>query len=670
MMKNPGKKIKDKARSGAEAPANASQNAHAAFGRVLQALLLNALSLDNLEPFLGKTLGILAGPGGVGAKTGLAIIFKCEKGAAPKGFFLNLKAADKAALLTGCAHPGTRNRCFSADIRLWNAKAGRVTALFARSPASPPAVRTLLEMAAKSVSARLQNERRDAELNFEKDLAEAVKHVEELYLSFPAISIEEISRAVLDEARRMTGSTFGFAGFIDQASGQLRVSTLTGDIWRGYDLKAKPLVFARFKGLWGWVLKNRKPLLTNAAPKDKRSCGLPAGHLKIDKFLGAPALSGRKLLGMLALANPRGKYSAADLETASKLARVYAMILQRKMTEDARRAEDERFRAIISASQDIIYTVGLDGRLTYISPKAADYGYAPEEMIGRQVTEFAHPDDSDFLKKAFAQAAATGRTLPVLPYRIKKKDGSFFYAEQKSGVVSHNGRPEYIAGVIRDVTEQKKTELLLKENEAVLRMIFDTATDAIFIKDMNGVYIKANRACAALMGVTQEKLEGMSDWDFFPKEIAENIYRTDSEAVRTGKTISQSNEHPFPTGKRHVHIIKTPLKNIRGEVIALLGIARDITDIKKMEKELALAQASEAISKVARPIAHDFNNALAAINGYATLIDDDLADSSPIKTEITQIIKAVKRAAELTSQFQDFARIPNIEGGNAGQGNK
>ena len=124
-MKDPGTKIKNKTRPGAPPADHASQPAPAAFGRILQALLLNALSLDNLEPFLGKTLGILAGTGGVGAQTGLAIILKSEKGAAPKGFFLNLKASDKAGLLTGCAHPGTWNRCFSADIRLWNAKPAR-----------------------------------------------------------------------------------------------------------------------------------------------------------------------------------------------------------------------------------------------------------------------------------------------------------------------------------------------------------------------------------------------------------------------------------------------------------------------------------------------------------------------------------------------------------------
>jgi PAS domain S-box-containing protein len=231
-----------------------------------------------------------------------------------------------------------------------------------------------------------------------------------------------------------------------------------------------------------------------------------------------------------------------------------------------------------------------------------------------------------------------------------------------------DGKPAYLTGVIRDVTEQKKTETRLKESEGLMRMVFETAKDAIFIKDLNDMYVKANEACAALLGTTTEGLIGHTDSEYLPAEAARQVFLTDSEVVRTGKTLSLNNYHPFPTGSRHVNIIKTPLRNVKGEIIGLLGIARDITDLKRTEAELALARAAQAVSDVARPIAHDFNNALAAINGYATLIDDDLSESSPIKAEIAQIIKAVKRAAELTSKFQDFARNPKIDqkkGGDA-----
>jgi PAS domain S-box-containing protein len=373
-------------------------------------------------------------------------------------------------------------------------------------------------------------------------------------------------------------------------------------------------------------------------------------------------MSGRRLLGMLALANPQADYSRHDLRAAQKLARAYAVVLKHQLAEAKQREEDEKFRAIISSSKDIIFTVDFSGMITYVSPRILDYGFTPGEIVGRPVDYFTHPDDKEFIRKAFENAIRTGRTMPILPYRSRRKDGSYFHAEQKSSVVSINGKPSYITGVIRDMSEQKKIELRLKESEALMRMVFETAKDAIFIKDMNGMYIKVNRTCADWMGTVPEQMIGRTDCDYMPGETAGQIFKSDSEVARTGKTLSLFNFHPFPAGARHVNIIKTPLRNVRGETIGLLGIARDISELKKMEAELATIRAAEVVSSVARPMAHDFNNALAAINGYATLIDDDLAASSPIKNEISLIIQAVKRAAELTSKFQDFARDPKLGG--------
>jgi len=627
-------------------------------GKALQAMLATTFSPDNFAPFLDKSLRIMSESLVIGPNAKLAITLKTGR---IKGAFRKFSAADRARLLAGLK-PAGPGRLFSEDIRLGNAKAGKLTAQFVKPPSNPFAVQALLGMTAQFISSRLQGEKRDYELAHERDLSSSVKHIEELYLSFPCISIEEISRAVLDEARRLTGSAFGFTGYIEEGTGWLKVPTFTRDTVHGaLHTPQGPMIFKEYTGLWGWVMKRKKPLLTNAAARDKRAISLPAGHMRIERFLGVPAMSGRKLLGMLALANPSGDYGPEALETAQKLARVYAMILQRKAAEDKQREEDNRFKTIVSSTKDVIYTADLQGRLTFISPLAADFGYDPETLLNQTVTEFAHPDDKDFIVKAWENAVQTGRTLPILPYRLKRKDGTYAYVEQKSGVVFRDGRPLYITGVIRDVTEQKKTELLLRESETMMRMVFDTAADAIFIKDMNGMYVKANKACADLMGTTPEAMIGHTDSDYFPPEAAAEVFRTDSEVVRSGKTLSLNNHHPFPGGSRHVNIIKTPLRNVRGETIGLLGIARDITDLKRMENELALTRAAEAVSSVARPMAHDFNNALAAINGYATLIDDGLAGDNPIKTEISQIIKAVGRAAELMSKFQDFARNPNIK---------
>jgi PAS domain S-box-containing protein len=632
-------------------------------GKALQGMLSTAFSYDNFEPFLKKSLGILAGSSVIGPGAKLGVTLKAGR---VRSCFRGFSAADRARLLAGDKPEGARaGLYFTEPICLGNARAGRLSVLLKKPAASRLVTQSLLGMVAQFVSARLQGEQRDAELSRERDISYSVKHIEELYLSFPGISLEEISRAVMDEARRLTGSEFGISGYLSEDRKNLIVSAMTRESMTVPPPPGQQVILDSGLGLIGCVIRTKKPLISNRAQSDRR--GARKLFSKVQRFLGVPAILDRRLVGVLTVANPKGDYTRVDLETVEKLARVYAMILQRKLAEDKQKEEDSRFRAIVSSTRDVIYTVGMNGRLTYVSPRAADYGYTPEELIGRSITDLAHEEDKEFLAKAFANTTKTGKTLPIVPYRIRRKDGSYSYVEQKSGVVVKDGAPAFVTGVVRDVSEQRKTEQLLKESEALMRMVFDTARDAIFLKDMNGIYVKVNKAFAELFLLEPEDILGGTDSDFFPKELVGAAFKEDSEVARTGKTLSFTRHRSLPSGSYYFNTVKTPMRNFRGEVIGVLGISRDVSELKKMESELAVARAEEAVSNVARPMAHDFNNALAAINGYATLIEDDLKPDSPIKTEISRIIEAVKRAAELTSKFQDFARNPKIENpGGAG----
>ena len=494
---------------------------------------------------------------------------------------------------------------------------------------------------------------REAELSRAQGVSASVNGLEELFLTASGVSFREIAGAVLAEACRLTGSRFGVAGYRDGVTGKILAVALHGKSQKMRQLKKGSAVSPDFAGLWGRVLKGKKPLLANYVPS--------AARVKTHKFLGVPALYGRELLGILALSDPRGDYSADELKTVSKLARVYAIMLKRKLAEDGRRREHDALLAIISSSQDIIYSADMAGKIVYASPRVAAYGYRPKDLLGRSIFDLIHPQDRDLAVKALAKARETGRTLPMISYRLRKKNGGYFFMEQKSGIVKSGGRPVLITGIARDVGRKTSAAALLKENEATFRNIFETSGDAIFIKDLIGRYLKVNKACAAFFHLTPKAVLGKTDAELFEPEAARSSTMADREVIRTGKTINRTYDRVLPSGTRYFNIVRTPLRNPGGELIGVLGVARDITRIKEAEGELAGAKASEALGKVALPMAHDFNNALAAINGYATLIDDDLAASSPIKTEISRIIEAVRRAAVLTSKLQDFARNPKIE---------
>jgi PAS domain S-box-containing protein len=477
--------------------------------------------------------------------------------------------------------------------------------------------------------------------------------IEESYLASTRFSTQDLSEKILKAAKDFTGSGYGFAAYLDRQTGWMIAPTLSGDAWKGRrPPSGQPVIFKEFGGLWGWTLINKKPLLTNAAASDPRSGGTPPGHIKIEKFLAVPAIFNRSLAGIIALANPKRNYNADDLAAVKKLARVYALILQRKLAEDRLKESESRYSAIIDASRDIIYTYNPDGRITYVSRQVRVYGYTQEEIIGRHILEFAHPDDRYFLSQALAKGIKTGVTTPVIHCRIKKKDGSYFHAEQKSGIIKQDGRIFMFSAIIRDVSERDELRARLVKNEETLRQIFDTATDAIFIKDMRGRYTRVNKACATVLGLPLQKMLGKTDFNIFPKEIAKAIKASDQQVIRTGNTVYT--DIAFPGVHRCLHAAKTPLKDGNGAVIGILGIARDITELKRLQAELIKAKAVEAVTSVARPAAHDFNNILAAINGYAVLVMETLRSDNPVKPEIAQILKAVKRASAITSQLQSY----------------
>ena len=172
-------------------------------------------------------------------------------------------------------------------------------------------------------------ERRAAEvaLSWESTTNAAVAQLARALIS--SASLEDIAMLVLEKARELTGSRFGYVGHIDPQTGYLVSSTLTHDIWDTCQVEDKDFVFEEFGGLWGWVLEHRQSMLVNDLSADPRSTGIPEGHVPIERFLSAPALINDELLGQIALANPDRPYEQKDLAAIERLVSLYALAVQR-----------------------------------------------------------------------------------------------------------------------------------------------------------------------------------------------------------------------------------------------------------------------------------------------------------------------------------------------------
>ena len=166
------------------------------------------------------------------------------------------------------------------------------------------------------------------------DMLRAINHVFEKSLTCQ--DAEELAQLCLQEAEKITKSKFGFIGEINKA-GRFDIIAMSDPGWSLCRIeKTNAVVMLRdmqIRGIWGKVLKDGKPLLTNNPYAHPDSVGTPQGHPQITSFLGVPLQEGGHPIGMIALANSEAGYSPADQKTIESLANAFTEALMRKRAE-------------------------------------------------------------------------------------------------------------------------------------------------------------------------------------------------------------------------------------------------------------------------------------------------------------------------------------------------
>ncbi len=219
-----------------------------------------------------------------------------------------------------------------------------------------------------------------------------------------------------------------------------------------------------------------------------------------------------------------------------------------------------------------------------------------------------------------------------------------------------------------EITERQRAEDRLMVNNSLLNAIIEGTTDVIFLKNLQGRYVLANDACLQALGRPEDEVIGRDDSELFPSGSAEIVQRVDRSVMESGKALLTEDKLETAYGDTYWLSNKSPHRDKDGKINGLIGIARDITDLKnsekakaELEKQLQQTQKMEALGTLAGGIAHDFNNILSIILGYSALIQEEMAPGTPGIEEIGEVIKAGERARELVAQILAFSRRGDLE---------
>jgi PAS domain S-box-containing protein len=262
--------------------------------------------------------------------------------------------------------------------------------------------------------------------------------------------------------------------------------------------------------------------------------------------------------------------------------------------------------------------------------------------------------DVDELRRRLAELESVSAELADVRRRLREREEELEAARTASGVF-----------MLRERAEDK-----LRESEALLRQVVDLVPHFIFAKDVEGRFLLANKAVAEAYGTVPEELLGKRDADFNPsKDEIEHFRSDDLEVIESGrpKVISEETITDADGAVRWLQTIKIPFTFPNSDKPSMLGVAIDISELKRgenerrrLEAQVQHAQKLESLGVLAGGIAHDFNNLLGGILGNLGLSLARLPAGSPHRAYVVEADKAARRAADLASQMLAYSGKGNF----------
>ncbi|MDE3058942.1 MAG: response regulator, partial [Bacteroidota bacterium] len=223
------------------------------------------------------------------------------------------------------------------------------------------------------------------------------------------------------------------------------------------------------------------------------------------------------------------------------------------------------------------------------------------------------------------------------------------------------GEMQFLAQKFEEMSVSLKEKISrIGETEQQLQAILDSSAAIISVKDIQGRFLLVNRRFESVFNVKREHLIGKTDFDIFPKEIAELYAENDRRVLASGGPVERE-EFVRQNDGVHTYISnRFPLFDSSGKAYAVCGFSTDITDRKRLEETLRQAQKMESIGTLAGGIAHDFNNILAIILGYIARMERGKLDKQKTAAGFEAMRKATQRGADLVRQILTFARKTDI----------
>jgi len=378
-----------------------------------------------------------------------------------------------------------------------------------------------------------------------------------------------------------------------------------------------------------WITQTRSSLLVPERNRkevvDRLPGLLPLFKAGFQSVMLTPLISKDQVNGVLSLqASKENAYTEMDVKVAERVGTQIAgaianaqLFLERGQAEESLRQAEEKYRTILGTIEEGYYEVDLAGNFTFINDSLCRMlGYAKGELLGMNNRQYMDQENAKKVFKAFNQVYRTGEPYKWLDWKIVRKDGTKKFHESSISL-RRNSQGESIGfrGIVRDISERKQAAEVLREAEERYRLLFEISTNAVLIRDREGVIRLANPTAIKMLEASRpQEIIGKAYLDFVHPEdrpgsidrIQRQIEAAQGETgIDPGDIVAPLREHRLRTlngGTIYVESTGVAFRD-QGQVW-IQGNFHDIS--KRKQAEEALRKGEE----VARRMAHE--NAIVA----------------------------------------------------------
>jgi len=326
-------------------------------------------------------------------------------------------------------------------------------------------------------------------------------------------------------------------------------------------------------------------------------------------------------------------------------------ITERERMKQELKESEEKYRTIIETIDDGYFEVDLRGDMVFFNEGLVKmFGYSPEEMMGMNNRRYQSEETAKKVYQIFNEVFRTGKPAKPFEWELIRKDGEKRYVDTTISLIRNSaGRAIGFRGIGRDRTDVLLTRRALEESEDKYRTILESIEDGYFEVDLKGNFVFSNESMCKILGYPSQELKGMNNRQFMSEETSKKVFQTFNRVYKTGEPTKALGWDLIRNDgeKRYVETSISLMRDPKGEPAGFRGIARDITERKRLEK---------AKERAINHLSHELGTPLSIIQWMIKRFPDELkkGNMERIQEWIERMNRNLIRLRDLQRKIDDI----------------